>query len=81
MRYQCTPSTDLHELIGKDSAEGFCYGPLSAALMNNEELILEGSHILPLTLIVKINTVLRGLFIVETEEILRAQAGFRLVLH
>lgn len=81
MRYQCTPSTDLHELIGQDSAEGFNYGPLSAALMNSEELILVGSHILPRTLIVKINAVLGGLFIVETEETLRAQPGFKLVLH
>lgn len=81
MRYHCTPDTDLHELIGQDSQDGFLYGPLSAALISGEELVLEDSHVLSRLLLVKINAVLRGLFIVETEETLRAQPGFRLVLH
>lgn len=81
MRYHCTPSTDLHELIGQDGSEGFQYGPLSSALMSGEELVLEDSHMLSRLLIVKINAVLHGLFIVETAETLRAQPGFRLVLH
>ena len=81
MRYHCTPATDLHELIGQDGLEGFQYGPLSCALMRGEELVLEESHLLSRTLVSKINAVLHGLFIVETEEILHATPGFRLVLH
>ena len=81
MKYQCTPTTDLHELIGIDSTEGFQYGPLSCALKNGEELELEDSHVLSRLLIVKINAVLHGLFIVETEETLHTPPGFRLVLH
>lgn len=81
MRYQCTPATDLHELIGQDSLEGFQYGPLSFAIKHGEELVLEGSHLLSKTLVVKIQAVLHGLFIVETEETLHAAPDFRLVLH
>lgn len=81
MKYHCTPMTDLHELIGHDSLEGFEYGPLSRALKNGEELVLEESHILPMLLLAKIRAVLPGLFIVETEETLRVPPGFRLVLH
>jgi hypothetical protein len=81
MKYQCTPATDLHELIGHDSIDGFRYGPLSHALRNGEELILEESHLLPCMLVSKIRAVLHGLFIVETEETLRPPAGFHLILH
>lgn len=81
MRYHCTPVTDLHELIGQDSVDGFQYGPLSCALRAGEALVLEDSHVLSRLLIVKINAVLHGLFIVETEETLHPQPGFRLVLH
>lgn len=81
MKYHCTPATDLHELIGQDSLEGFKYGPLSWALKNGEELVLEESHALPMLMVVKIRAVLHGLFIVETEETLRVPPGFRLVLH
>lgn len=81
MRYQCTSTTDLHELIGQDSRDGFQYGPLSCALKNGEELVLEESHLVSRTLVTKIRAVLHGLFIVETEETLHASPGFRLVLH
>jgi hypothetical protein len=81
MKYLCTPTTDLHELIGKDGNDGFEYGPLSSALRNGEELVLEESHVLSGLMLAKIQAVLHGLFIVETEETLRAQQGFRLVLH
>lgn len=81
MKYHCTPTTNLHDLIGCDSQEGFQYGPLSAALKTGEELVLEESHTLPLMMIAKIRTVLHGLFIVETEETLRMPPGFKLVLH
>ena len=81
MKYHCTPNTDLHELIGTDGSEGFEYGPLSHALKNGEDLVLEESHLLSRLMVVKINAVVHGLFIVETEETLRATPGFRLVLH
>lgn len=81
MKYHCTPDTDLHELIGKDGCDGFEYGPLSHALRNGEDLVLEDSHVLSCLIVPKIQAVLHGLFIVETEEILRAPTGFRLVLH
>lgn len=81
MNYHCTLTTDLHELIGRDGSDGFEYGPLSCALMKGEELVLEGSHVLSRVMLVKIESVLHGLFIVETEETLRALPGFRLVLH
>ncbi len=81
MRYHCTPTTDLHELIGCDGRDGFEYGPLSRAMIQGEELVLEESHLLSRLMVTKIETVLRGLFIVETEEILSAPPGFRLVLH
>lgn len=81
MKYHCTPDTDLHELIGKDGCDGFEYGPLSYALRHGEELVLEDSHMLSRLLVPKIQAVVKGLFIVETEETLRAPAGFKLVLH
>ncbi len=81
MKYHCTPDTDLHELIGCDGRDGFEYGPLSRALKQGEELVLEQSHLLSRPTLSKIETVLRGLFIVETEETLRAPPNFKLVLH
>jgi hypothetical protein len=81
MKYHCTPTTNLHDLIGEDSADGFRYGPLSTALKSGEELVLVGSHELSPMTVAKIRAVLRGLFIVETEETLHASRGFRLVLH
>ena len=81
MKYHCTPDTDLHELIGKDGCDGFEYGPLSRALRNGEDLELEDSQVLSRLMVSKIQAVLHGLFIVETEETLRAPAGFKLVLH
>ncbi|MCX8017360.1 MAG: hypothetical protein N2690_05610 [Rhodocyclaceae bacterium] len=81
MKYHCSRWTDLHELIGTDGAQGFEYGPLTSALKNGEELVLEDSHCLSSMTIAKIKALLHGLFIVETEETLYAQPGFRLVLH
>lgn len=81
MKYQCSSATNLHDLIGQDGRNGFEYGPLSCAIKNGEELVLEESHLLPCLLVSKIHAVLRGLFIVETEETLRASQGFRLILH
>jgi hypothetical protein len=81
MKYHCTPATNLHDLIGYDSHEGFQYGPLSTALRSGEELVLEESHTLPLLMVAKIQAVLNGLFIVETEETLRSPPGFKIVLH
>ncbi len=81
MKYHCTPATNLHDLIGHDSSEGFQYGPLSSALKAGEELVFEESHALPRLLVAKVQAVLNGLFIVETEETLFPTYGFRLVLH
>jgi hypothetical protein len=81
MKYHCTPATNLHDLIGHDSSEGFQYGPLSSALKAGEELVFEESHALPRLLVAKVQAVLHGLFIVETEETLLPTTGFRLVLH
>lgn len=81
MKYHCTPSTNLHDLIGQDTQEGFQYGPLSTALKSGEELVLVDSFVLSPMTVAKIRAVLRGLFIVETEETLHATQGFRLVLH
>lgn len=81
MKYHCSSTTDLHELIGTDGRQGFEYGPLASALKNGEELVLEESHMLSRMMIVKIEALLHGLFIVETEETLHAPPGFRLVLH
>jgi hypothetical protein len=81
MKYHCTSTTDLHELIGRDGCEGFEYGPLSHAMKHGEELVLEESHLLSRLTVTKIRAVMRGLFIVETEETLSAPPGFRLVLH
>jgi hypothetical protein len=80
MRYRCTSNTDLVELIGHDGASGFDYGPLASALKASEDLRLENSSALSALMIAKIQLLLQGLFIVETEEILRAQPGFHLFL-
>ena len=81
MRYHCTEATNLHDLIGHDSAEGFQYGPLSSALKTGEELVFEESNFLPMMMVAKVQAVLHGLFIVETEETVFPASGFRLVLH
>jgi hypothetical protein len=82
MRYHCTRTTDLHELIGQDGDNGFEDGPLSSALKRGEDLVLEESSFLGLVMIAKINHILHSmLFIVETEETLHTPSGFKLVLH
>lgn len=81
MRYHCTSETDIDDLIGRDSAAGFAYGPLAAALKANENLELENSASLSALTVAKIQLLLRGLFIVETEETLMAGPDFRLILH
>lgn len=80
MKYHCTANTDIVELIGHDGVSGFDYGPLASALKSNEELELENSAALSALMIAKIRLLLQGLFLVETEEVLRAKPGFRLVL-
>jgi hypothetical protein len=81
MKYRCTPDTGLDDLIGRDGAAGFLYGPLSSALKSGEELVLEDSNALSQLTLAKIQTLLHGLFIVETEETLYVSPGFRLILH
>jgi hypothetical protein len=81
MRYHCTTTTDIDDLIGRDGTSGFDYGPLASALRDNEELELENSAALSALMIAKIRILLTGLFIVETEETVRARSGFRLILN
>lgn len=80
MRYHCTANTDLDDLVGRDGLSGFDYGPLASALKSNEQLELENSASLSALTIAKIRILLHGMFIVETEETIRAQPGFRLIL-
>lgn len=81
MKYLCTAATDIDDLVGRDGTSGFDYGPLAAALKDSEELQLENSTSLSAVMLAKIRLLMRGLFIVETEETLRAGPGFRLILH
>jgi hypothetical protein len=84
MKHTCTAETDLDELIGRESFhEGslaFHYGPIARALKLDEELVLENSKVLSATMLAKIQAVVRGLFIPETEEALHPGGGFSLVL-
>ena len=80
MKYHCTPETSLVDLIGRDGMSGFDYGPLASSMKSGEDLELENSSALPVLMRAKIQALLRGLFIVETEETLRVQPGFRLLM-
>lgn len=81
MDYHCTATTDLIDLIGHDGPEGFEYGPLALALRAAEPLRLCNSSVLSGLMLAKIEALTHALFIVETEEVLEARSGFRLVLH
>lgn len=85
MRHNCTQLTDLDELIGLEHMEGdlpvFDYGPLPQALRNDEELVLENSATLSRLTVAKIQALLHGLFIPETEERLLPGCNFRLTFH
>lgn len=84
MKHFCTPDTDLDELIGRerlrDGSVAFDYGPIPRALKLDEELVLENSAALSATMRVKIEAVVRGLFIPETEESLLPGGGFAVIL-
>lgn len=81
MKYHCSTSTDLDDLIGRDGVDGFDYGPLSSAMMGDELLELENSTSLSALMVAKIRLLMSGFFIVETEEKLSAGPGFKLILH
>lgn len=80
MRHCCTRHTDLDELIGRETDGQFSYGPLSAAMKNGDELILEHSDQLSQLTVMKIHAFLHGIFIAETEEWIPESREFRLVL-
>lgn len=80
MRHTCTRQTDLDELVGVEFSGTFRYGPLPRALRNDEELVLENSAILSRVTLYKIQALVRGLFIPETEERFLPGSGFRLTL-
>lgn len=81
MKHQCTPETDLDELIGHEENCGYCYGPLSTAMRSGEELVLEGSNVLSLLTLHKLQALLGGIFIAETGEKIAVAPRFRMVLH
>jgi len=81
MKHQCTPDTDLDELVGHDEADGYHPGPLSVAMKAGEELELLASDCLsPLTQ-TKLAALAHGLYVVETGESISPPPCFRLVLH
>lgn len=84
MRYACSSSTDLVELLGREEQtdNGFCfqYGPISQAMKNSEELVLENSSALSRIMLAKIEVLIRNLFLVETEEHIHPASGFHLTL-
>ncbi len=84
MIHTCNVLTDLNELIGIRRSEGrqslFYYGPLALAMKAGDELILENSGALSEFMLKKINLVLVGLFISDTNEVIHPGSGFRLTL-
>ena len=81
MRYHCTAATDRDELVGHEESNGYCYGPLSAAMRNGDELILEGSRSLSQLMLLKLQLLMGGIFIAETGEQIAAAPCFRMFLH
>lgn len=81
MRHQCTPDTDLDELVGHDEADGFHPGPLSLAMKAGEELELIASGTLSPLLLLKLAALTQGMFLVETGEAIAPLPCFRLILH
>lgn len=81
MQYCCTPSTDLDELVGHEEADGYHAGPLSLAMKRGEELELLASELLSLPMRLKLESLMRGIFVVETGETILPPARFQLLLH
>lgn len=81
MKHQCTPGTDLDELIGHQEGSAYCEGPLVTAMRRGEELVLEGSATLSRLTLIKLQALSQGLFIAETGENIVANVRFRMVLH
>lgn len=84
MKVHCTEMTDLDELIGRECASmngiAFAYGPLPQAMMNDEELVLENSAVLPILMAVKLKVLATSLLIAEVTGKIHAGTNFRLVL-
>ena len=81
MKYHCTTATDLDELIGHECAgAAFAYGPVSRAMLNDEELVLENSADLPVMMVAKLHALGVSLFIAEAAVRIQAGEHFRLVL-
>lgn len=81
MNHQCSTLTDLDELVGHDSADGYCYGPVCEAMRSNEELVLEESVYLSAVVQAKLQTFLHGVFIPETGERIEALPGFQVLFN
>ena len=81
MKYHCTTATDLDELIGHECVgAAFAYGPVSRAMLNDEELVLENSAALPVMMVAKLHALGVSLFIAEAAVRIQAGEQFRLVL-
>lgn len=84
MLHTCTERTDLDELIGNEQLEGqnlmFHYGPLTRAMKDGEELILENSNVLSVVMLAKVHFMLNDIFIDDTAELIQPHDGFRLTL-
>lgn len=80
MKHQCTPDTDLDELVGHDEADGFHPGPLSLAMKHDEPLELLSSSALSQVTMIKLLVLAHGLVLVETGESIIPGACFKLIL-
>ena len=84
MTHTCSSKTDLQELIGSEAWEGqqlrFHYGPLTQAMKDGDELILENSRVLSAFTIAKLTFMRDSLFIDDTSELIQPHAGFRVTL-
>jgi hypothetical protein len=81
MKHQCTPDTDLDELIGHDEVDGFHTGPLYTAMKTDEPLELVGSMLLSVIVRTKLEHVSHGFVVAETGEQVLPPEHFKLLLH
>ena len=81
MKHQCTPDTDLDELIGCEEGDGFHTGPLYTAMKTDEPLELVGSMLLSVIVRTKLDHVSHGFVVAETGEHVLPPEHFKLLLH
>ena len=81
MKFQCTCTTDLDDLIGHDELDGFHSGPLYSAMKQGESLELVDSLQLSAVVRTRLKTIAHGFIVIETGERLLPQEQFQLLLH